>query len=122
MVLEKNGFTKGKVPPSNFCHSRTRVCVIVHGDDLASTGPKAHLEWFKSVFDGAYGCKHHWLEPDDKEEKSTRILNTVIPWTKEGIKHETDQRHVEVVLDQLQLTEAKSFVNSWDQRGSSQSA
>ena len=66
------------------------------------------MEWFKRFLDGIYECKHHWLGLGKDEEKSVRIFNRVISWSDGGILHEAGQRHVEVVVSQLQLTEARS--------------
>ena len=110
-TLVANGFLKGKASPCNFFHPQRNLCVIVHGDDFTSTGPKKQLMWFKELLDKAYECKHHWLGPDDSEERSIRVLNRVICWAKDSITYEADARHVEVVLNQLQLNEAKSVTS-----------
>jgi hypothetical protein len=41
------------------------------------------------------------LGPEDKDDKAIRILNRVVSWDSEGIKYEPDQRHAEVIIEQL---------------------
>lgn len=67
--------------------------------------------WFKDLLDKAYECKHHWLGFDDNEEHSIRVLNGVICWSQDRITYEADARHVEAVLAQLQLNEAKAVTS-----------
>lgn len=80
--------------------------VTVHGGDFVPIGTETQLKWFQNMFDEVYGCKHEWLGFDEDEGESTRILNRVISWTDAGIEYEADQRHVEVVIEQLHLSDA----------------
>ena len=59
------------------------------------------------LLDEDYECKHHWLGLGKDEEQSVRILNRVIRWIHDCIIYEADSRHAEVVINQLQLGEAK---------------
>ena len=44
------------------------------------------------------------LGPCEKDDKSIRILNRVVSWDGEGIKYEADQRHAEVIAQQMKVT------------------
>ena len=41
------------------------------------------------------------MGPQDKDDKSVRLLNRVIEWTDEGIKYEADQRHGELIIKDM---------------------
>ena len=45
-----------------------------------------------------------------KAESTVRVLNRVLTWKRDGIHHEVDQRHAELVVAQLKLEEAKSVI------------
>lgn len=107
-TLVSHGLLRGKASPCNFHHPYRQLSVAVRGDDFTSTGPKTQFRWFEELLNKAYECKHHWLGPDDDEGRSIRVLNRVICWDDECIAYEADSRHVEVVLKQLQLNEARS--------------
>ena len=106
-IVVQEGFSRDNASPCNFYHERRNISIIVHGDGFTSIGQRNPLEWLQQFLDYTYECKHHWLGPIDKEEASVRISNRVISWTNDGISYEADQRHVEVVIEQLQLQEAK---------------
>ena len=38
-----------------------------------------------------------------EEDQSIRILNRIIEWNQEGVWHEADQRHAEMVVRELAL-------------------
>ena len=40
-------------------------------------------------------------------QQQVRILNRFLTWTKNGIEHEADQRHVDIIIKQLGLTASK---------------
>ena len=43
------------------------------------------------------------LGPASGDDKSIRLLNRIIEWTVEGISYEADQRHVDIIISQLNL-------------------
>ena len=52
------------------------------------------------------------IGPQEKDEKSIRILNRVATWTEDGIEYEGDQRHVEICLKELKLYEDSKEVTT----------
>ena len=44
------------------------------------------------------------------DDKAVRILNRVVYWDAEGIKYEPDQRHAEIIIQQLGLKGKKTAV------------
>ena len=49
------------------------------------------------------------IGPEDKDDKVMRILNRVITWTEEGLVYEPDQRHAELIVNQLELDNCKTY-------------
>ena len=47
------------------------------------------------------------LGPDTHQSQEVSILNRSIRWTANGLEYEADQRHVRVVLEQLELQDSK---------------
>ena len=101
------GFKVGKASPCNFYHPRLDITCTVHGDDFTSCGPESAIEWFKAKLAGKYESKHSILGPGSKHEKTIRVLNRVLSWCQDGIRYEADQRHADIVVEELGLKDAK---------------
>ena len=57
------------------------------------------------------------IGPGPKDDKTMRVLNRIVEWTDTGIKYESDQRHAEIIIDHMGLTEkGKSTVSPGDGR------
>ena len=41
-----------------------------------------------------------------------RVLNRFVHWTEEGIEYEADQRHAEIIIQELGLKEESKSVNT----------
>ena len=65
------------------------------------------MVWFKNKINVKYESKHNMLGGNPAHEKSIRVLNRVLSWTPDGIQYEADQRHADIVVEQLGLGEAK---------------
>ena len=87
---------------------RTRDQDPVHGDDYASTSGLSQLDWLRTQLDKKFDMKTQVLGHSQRENvlREAKILNRVIRATPEGWEYECDQRHVEIILEQLKLTEA----------------
>ena len=102
------GFRQGRATPCVFYHPERRIRTMVHGDDYVSTGMPKDVEWMNLQFESKYTVKTQLLGPGPNEVKQVKILNRIITWDgKQGIIYEADPRHVEIVVDQLQLDDAK---------------
>ena len=62
------------------------------------------MEWLKSKTKAKYESKHQMLGANPKHENS---INRVLSWASQGIQHEADQRHADIVVEQLGLDQAK---------------
>ena len=52
----------------------------------------------------------HRLGPAEEDDKEARVLNRIVRWTKDGLEYEADPRHVEILVKDLKLEDAKSVV------------
>ena len=52
-------------------------------------------------------CKLKILRPARAGEESIRVLNRVLVWIEQGVQYEADQRHAEIVIQSLELQDAK---------------
>ena len=107
--LRSIGFTQGKSNPCVFYHEKKNLRTLVHGDDYASVGSLEHLAWLKKHLEDRFEMKTvlvgHSSEPGVVRE--AKRLNRVVRANDAGWEYECDQRHVEIILEHLKLTEAK---------------
>ena len=55
-----------------------------------------------------YQIKTQILGPEQSQMREVRILNRIVTWNgAKGLTYEADPRHVEIVVEQLKLAEAK---------------
>ncbi len=107
-LLRSLGFHVGKASPCNFVHEERGISLTVHGDDFTSTGKPAHLRWLGARLAEEFDVKTEFLGPGRGCSQQIRVLNRVICWTADGITYEADQRHAEIVIEELGLTGAKT--------------
>ena len=104
-------FRQGLSNPCVFWHSRRGIRALVHGDDYASTGDLAQLDWPRQELEKKFDVKTQVVGHSGREDvqREAKILNRVIRATQDGWEYECDQRHVEITLEQLGLATAKSL-------------
>ena len=106
--LVKIGFVQGKASPCVFHHPDRGIRTYVHGDDYVSTAKPEQLQWMRTQLEKKYSVKTETLGPGPNDKKQIKFLNRIVTWhDTEGISYEVDPRHIEIILKQLQLTEAK---------------
>ena len=105
------GFRPGRSNPCVFWHPGRGISTLVHGDDYASTGSLAQLDWLRAQLEQRFEMKTQVLGHSDRADvqREVKVLNRVRRATKDGYEYECDQRHVEIILEQLELTQAKSL-------------
>ena len=85
------------------------IRTYVHGDDYVSIGKIDHLKWMRTRLENKYTIKTELLGPDEGNQLQLKILKKIVTWDhNNGIKYEANPRHVEILLKQLQMIEAKS--------------
>jgi hypothetical protein len=102
------GFRPGLSNPCVFWHPGRGIRTLVHGDDYASTGSLAQLDWLKDQLEKKFEMKTQLVGHSDREDvlREAKILNRVVRATQDGWEYECDQRHVEIILEQLDLVQA----------------
>ena len=106
--LVENGFSQGIATPCVFHHKERGIRTPVHGDDYVGVGKPQHLQWLKEVLEKKYQIKTQTFGPGKDDVKQLKILNRIICWEgSKGITHEADPRHVEIMVEQLKLKDAR---------------
>ena len=103
-----SGFTRGIASPCVFHHKTRGIRILVHGDDYVSVGMLAQLKWMEGQRMKKYQIKTQLLGPGEGQSKELKILNRIATWSgSRGVTHEAGPRHVEIVVEQLRLSESK---------------
>ena len=105
------GFVRGVSNPCVFYHSGRSIRTLVHGDDYASVASLSELSWLRDRLEARFEMKTVMVghSTAEKVEKEGKILNRVIRATPDGWEYESDQRHVEAMIEDLELGEAKAL-------------
>ena len=100
------GFRPGQSNPCVFWHPRRGISTLVHGDEYASTGTVEQLDWLRGRLEEKFEMKTVLLDHSNRKDvqREVKVLNRVLRGTKDGYEYECDQRHVEIILEQLGLT------------------
>ena len=103
------GSRGGSPPLAIFFHQDRRVSVTVHGDDYTSTGTERDLKWFEEELKRNFEIKTELLGPNKhRHQLEIRVLNRVLSWTSAGLTYEADQRHAEILINELGVRGCKS--------------
>ena len=103
-----NGFHQGFASPCVFNHAQKRIRAYVHGDEYVSSGILEALKWMQTRLESKYQVKTQLFGPGKEYNQQIKILNRVVTWHgHKGIAHEVDPRHVELVVEQLNLQDAQ---------------
>ena len=79
---------------------------------ISQSWAQLSLDWFRAQIAAAFEVTSRGrLGPADGDDKSIRILNRVIQWTDSGIEYEADQRHAELIVQQLGLNPTSKPAN-----------
>ena len=102
------GFTSGIASPCVFKHKTRRLWLTVHGDDFTLLGSDEDLDWFEDEIKKKFEVKVRGrLGPGPNDVKSIRILTRIVEWTRNGLWYEADQRHAEIFVKDLDLSNHK---------------
>ena len=94
-----------------YYHEARGIRTLVHGDDYASTGAVSDLRWLRDRLEKKFEMKTTIVGHSNEADvvKEGKILNRIIRATSLGWEYECDQRHVEVLVEELGLRDAKSL-------------
>ena len=73
-----------------------------------TTGAREDCKWLQKRMEERFEIKTKVIGDLDEEHKEERIFNRIIRRTLKGWEMEADQRHVDNIIDQLNLKNAKS--------------
>lgn len=108
--MAKWGFKRGIYNPCLYHHERWGLKTLVHGDDFVSVGSREGMQRFRLHLEGRFEIKTTVVGPGGKdgpgEVQETGVLNRVLRVTPEGWEYEADQRHADLIIDELGLSEA----------------
>ena len=107
-VLRQDGYRQGTANPCLFVHPTTDVAIMVHGDDFIAVGTDQHLAKTRATLENAYKLKVETLGPGAGCKQEIRVLNKILRYTDAGLELEADPRHAEIVVKELDLSDAKS--------------
>lgn len=80
------------------------MTVFVHGEDFVVSGTEDDMKQVQELFCEKYITKVRGIVgPDPSDMKAIVILNRILQWTEDGITLEADQRHVELILKQMEM-------------------
>ena len=83
------------------------MITLVHGDDFLTSGNRGDCEWMKMQLEKRFEIKTKLVGMRSDEAKEERILNRIIRVTAHGWEMEADQRHADILIEQMNLRNAK---------------
>ena len=102
------GFRPGRSSPCLFWHAEWGCCAYIHGDDFVVSGDDEHLAKIQNFICDRYPTKVRGvLGPDPNDAKEMVILNRVVHWHEHALALEADPRHVEMILQEMGMEDAK---------------
>ena len=113
----KLGFLRGKASPCAFRHKSMALGTYIRGDDFVTSGNDEDLKWLKAGLERHYEINTEVLGPDTQDNQQVQILNRIVSWTPEGLEYEADPRHVELIVKELGLENAKGVQSRHQGRG-----
>ena len=81
--------------------------MFLHEDDFASVGHRAALKWFLQKLESRFEIKTSVIGTGVGEVREARVLNRILRITERGWDYEPDQRHAEIIVEQLGLKDAR---------------
>ena len=106
-TMEEAGFVTGLATACAFFHKEKNIRVVVHGDDVIIEGAECDLRWVEATY---IVKMRAMLGPERTDDKVADILNRVVEWKDEELWCEADPRHVEKMLNDMELGECKESV------------
>ena len=109
-TLTDLGFAMGRASTCSFHHAKMQLFLSVHGDYFTITGPDESLTWLEQQMSRKYEVKCERLGPGGERgyKPEIRVLNRTLRWRLDGIQYEPDQRHVEMIVQAVGVSSAKS--------------
>ena len=107
-TLLASGYIQGRASPCLFHHPGKNVSIMVHGDDFIAVGEAKDIADTEKVLKDKYRIKVEHLGNEEDCVPEIKVLNKIIRCTEQGLELEADPRHVEIVINDLGLKDAKA--------------
>ena len=107
-ALEAMEFVSGLASPCLFFHPVRNISIVVHGDDFNALAVKAELDWYETELATHFEIKIRGRMGPGGECKQIKILNRILTLTEDGLEHEADPRHVDLLASSMALSAANS--------------
>ena len=110
MHLISIGFWRGRSNPCVYYHHGTKLRALVHADDYATVGTLEGLMWLQEHLESAFEMTTVIAGHSKKQDvvTDTMILNQVIHAVPSGWGYECDQRHADIILEEMHMKDCKS--------------
>ena len=111
-MMRSWGFAQGKYNPCLYHHPAWKISTLVHGDDLVSTGGCENMKKFRKVLEKRFKIKTQVVGDGEGDELvEARVLNRILRVTPAGWEYEPDQRHTDMLIEGLGLSQARSVTS-----------
>ena len=102
--IKEIGFGAEIASPCVFKHEGRNMKAVVHGDDFTIIGRSQDSDWLHQKISTRFEVKFKGRLGQGKgDDKEIRIINRIITLTEAGIEYEADQRHAEMIVQQLEI-------------------
>ena len=97
------GFDVSRFNSCMFQHESRQIRCLVDGDDFVCVGQPEDLKWLKAKLSLRFEIKTSMvgMNAQDGEIREARILNRVIRLTPQGWEYEADQRHADLIIQEM---------------------
>ena len=85
---------------------------MVHGYDYCSVGSRKDVEWFRKQLDSRFSIKTTVVGDKTDDAKEVRVLNRVFRYMEQGWEYEADQRHAEIIINDLDMKNANPVASA----------
>ena len=111
--LVEVGFEVGKASKVIFYHPEWDARGVVHGDDFTFVGKDRELKKVRNLMEKWYEVKvKGTLGGDAKDCKEMSLLNRKLDWKEDYLDYEADSKHVQKILEGLELPKGSKSVIS----------
>ena len=133
--MRRLGFVRGQYNPCLYFHRQRNLRTFLHGDDFATVGTRQEVRWFKAALEHRFEIKTQCVglsaaakgresvagTPTGPAPTTTngeaiqegsegRLLNRVLRCTAHGWEVEADQRHADMIVQELDLSNAHGVI------------
>ena len=80
---------------------------MVHGDDFVTVGSSEQAQWLKERMEERFEIKTKVVGNGEGESQEESVLNRMVRVTDEGWQYEADQRHADIILQAMRMSNCK---------------